>query len=811
MRIRPEARALFGKAGGKNPFSIPPPMPGVLPPDAPAMAMDSDICSVNQWAIQQFAGQYGWDGIRFIGYPRLAELAQRAEYRRISETYAKEATRKWLRLVNVGKEDKLDVIKAIDGALKKFRVRDILREAILHDGLFGRGQIYADTGAGDNLPELRTPLLRTRQKVKLGSLRGFKTIEPLWTYPGQYNASDPLHPNFYNPETWYVQGKEIHRSRLFGVVSREVPDLLKPAYLFGGLSLSQMAIECVENWLRTRKSVGDLVNAFSTMVLSTDIQALLSNGGGDAERARADLFNAIRGNLGLMIVNKATEELSNVSTPLGGLDHLQAQSQEHISGVSGIPLVKMFGITPTGLNASSEGELRVWYDSVHGVQEDVVADPFTAALELVQLSEFGEIDPDIRFAFEPLWQATESEKGALRKANADTAAVYIADGVLDPREERERLAAEDDGVYQGLDLSVMPEPPDEALDPSLGSGMREPHEGAPEPIAGDEANFVESEHPRAPDGKFGSGASSGAPTKAKVPEKPKPKPSESSPKTDRALLKHAVTKDGKRVQADGSPLPAHIQKLKLPPAWTDVKFSDDPGSALQAQGKDAKGRLQSVYSDEFVKTQAAAKFSRVNSLMEQFPAIERQNAEGMKSTNPRIKDAADCLDLIMKMGVRPGSDDDTGADKKAYGATTLQGQHVVQENGETYLRFTGKKGVALNLKVDDPTLANALAERAGKAGAEGPLFPNVTDKSLLDYTHTMGDGSFKTKDFRTHLGTATAVKLVSSMDAPKTAKDRDKAVKAVAEVVSKKLGNTPSIALNSYINPTVFDSWKGAA
>ena len=450
-------------------------MPGVLPSGAPTMAMDSDLCAINQWAGAQY-GALGWDGIRFIGYPALAELAQRAEYRRISESYAKEATRKWLRLINVGKDDKLDKIAAINHALKKYRVRDIFRQALLHDGLFGRGQIYVDTGAGENLPELRTPLIRSSAKVKRGALRGFKTIEPLWTYPGNYNASDPLHPNFYAPETWYVQGKEIHGSRLLGVVSREVPDLLKPAYMFGGLSLSQMAIECVQNWLRTRGSVGDLVNAFSTMVLSTNAMALLDGGDGSAERTRADIFNVMRGNLGLMVLNKDTEELSNVSTPLGGLDALQAQSQEHLSGVSGIPLVKLFGITPTGLNASSEGEVRVWYDNVHGVQEDVVADPFTVALEIVQLSEFGEIDPDIRFAFEPLWQMTDAEKATMRKSDADTAAIYIADGVIGPDEERKRLASQDDGIYQGLDLSVMPESSAEVLDPTLGEGMREPAE-----------------------------------------------------------------------------------------------------------------------------------------------------------------------------------------------------------------------------------------------------------------------------------------------------------------------------------------------
>ena len=178
-----------------------------------------------------------------------------------------------------------------------------------------------------------------------------------------------------------------------------------------------------------------------------------------------------------------------------------------------------------------------------------------------------------------------------------------------------------------------------------------------------------------------------------------------------------------------------------------------------------------------------------------------------RSASPKTRDAADCLDLVMQTGIRPGSDNDTGADKKAYGATTLKGQHVVTDAGGTRLQFTGKKGVSLDIPIEDPKLAATLQERAKKAGPDGALFPNVTDKSLLDHTHTMGDGSFRTKDFRTHLGTETAAKLVAAMPAPTDAKAHKAAVMAVAKQVAAKLGNTPVIAIASYIAPEVWSAW----
>ena len=278
-----------------------------------------------------------------------------------------------------------------------------------------------------------------------------------------------------------------------------------------------------------------------------------------------------------------------------------------------------------------------------------------------------------------------------------------------------------------------------------------------------------------------------------------------------ASLREAKTVNGKRVSASGESLPSHIEKLKIPPAWTDVKYSESPDADLLAVGKDSKGRVQSVYSGAFSERQAAAKFDRIHELIQKFDYISKQNEAARESSDPMRKDSADCLALIMQMGVRPGSETDTGAKVKAYGATTLEGRHVVKTADGISLRFVGKKGVALDLPVRDPGLASDLAKRAAKAGADGKLFPNTNDKALLDWVHQLDGGGFKTKDFRTHVGTSTAYALVKTLPAPKSVADYKKSVMAVAKQVAEKLGNTPVIALQSYISPAVFAEWRVAA
>src|SRR5690242_15854824 len=79
-----------------------------------------------------------WCGLGFPGYQYLSELAQRSEYRAPTETIANEMTRKWIRFQG-GDEKKRG---ELEDAFREFAVRECCRLAVIHDGFFGRGQIY---------------------------------------------------------------------------------------------------------------------------------------------------------------------------------------------------------------------------------------------------------------------------------------------------------------------------------------------------------------------------------------------------------------------------------------------------------------------------------------------------------------------------------------------------------------------------------------------------------------------------------------------------------------------------------------------
>jgi phage-related protein (TIGR01555 family) len=482
MRAKPATRMV--KQDIFKPYE---PIRGVLPEGIKGakIAMDAGFdagAAASFGALENISAAYA-DGYAFPGFAVLSNWAQVPEFRRPAEVYAREMTRKWIKIQASGEVDKSDKIKKIEAEFKRLNVQAVFREAIEQDGKFGRSQIFIDTGIESDqldVEELKTELAESPAKVGIGAVKRLTVIEPIWSYPNRYNANDPLDPTFYKPTSWFVMGKEVHSSRLLTIITRDVPDILKPAYAFAGLSLSQMIKPYVDNWLRTRQSVSDLIHAFTVWTLKTDMSTITTNQGLIDFYNRLQMFNLGRDNHGVNAINKDTEEFDNISAPLASLDKLQAQSQEQMCAPAGLPLVYLTGITPAGLNASSQDEIEIFQDTAAANQE-IYTPALSKILNLVQLSLFGEIDPEIGFEWQQLKVMTAEQKATIRKLEAETDVALIGATVLAPDESRTRIANEEDSPYHGLELNVdLPDPPEVAGGPlesaEKESGVIQPEE-----------------------------------------------------------------------------------------------------------------------------------------------------------------------------------------------------------------------------------------------------------------------------------------------------------------------------------------------
>lgn len=254
---------------------------------------------------------------------------------------------------------------------------------------------------------------------------------------------------------------------------------------------------------------------------------------------------------------------------------------------------------------------------------------------------------------------------------------------------------------------------------------------------------------------------------------------------------------------------AERKKLGVPPAWTDVEIADNPKgvNGLLYRGIDAKGRVQSKYTEEHSAKRSKLKFKRILELETHLPKLDATLKKGVKSGDEH----AICLSIIRQGGCRPGSDNETLGSVKAFGATTLEARHVKVVGDVVRLDFVGKSGKQNQIDISDKNLASAMRTLLKGKGKSDKVFASVDAPSLLKYQRTILPKKFLLKDLRTSLGTKTALLAIKKMEVPKTKTAYKKAKSEIGRIVSQMLGNTPAIALQSYINPMVFGIWEGVS
>jgi phage-related protein (TIGR01555 family) len=457
---------------------------------AASHAMDANGQALNALTFTESTG--------FPGFPTLALLAQLPEFRAMHERLADECVREWGELTSTG-DAPPEKLKAITDELERVELKATIRQLIIHDQAYGRSHPLFKFKNDDNKRDL--PLLPKPFSVPKGSFEGVRIVEAYWITPNNYNSIDPSKQDFYKPSSWWMIGQEVHATRLATINSRPVADMLKPTYSFAGVSMTQLAMPYVDNWLRTRQSVSDAVKQYSISGVSTDLSQILAPGAAQDLAARAELINRYRDNRNLMFLDKATEEFFQFNTPLSGLADLQAQAQEQMSAVSHLPLVVLLGITPTGLNASSEGEQRVHEDYVAGYQNNVVSPFVRRTLQFIQLSLFGEIDPGIGWKWHPIRRMTAPEQADADNKNAQTDAQYIEAGVISAQQVAKKLNADPNSRYTGLldtpeDVHDLP---DDDLD-GIAEFMEQQANGGPTASAGQAGYNPGGDQPQQPNG-----------------------------------------------------------------------------------------------------------------------------------------------------------------------------------------------------------------------------------------------------------------------------------------------------------------------
>ncbi|MEG2172364.1 MAG: DUF1073 domain-containing protein [Desulfovibrionaceae bacterium] len=443
-------------------------------PDAVHVAMDAALEECGAYGLMQHTFQMGnmlgAGTTGFLGYAYLSMLAQNGLIRAGVETVADEMTRKWVEIKGADTEDDTN-IKTLTRELERFKLQAVFNDAAAKTQYFGGCLVYIDTGDLDAVTA-RTPLSLDTATLALGSLRRFTVVEPINIYPGHYNASDPLSPEYFNPQTWWVLGKEYHKSRFLYFTANEVPLLLKPSYNFFGIPMTQLALDYVGHFTETREAAARLLTKFSLTAFKTNLSGILNGGGTSDLDARIQYFLQKQSNDGCFVIDKETEDLVKLDTSLAGTIDIVRQSLELLSAIFRVPAVKLLGISPAGFNATGEGDLRNYYDYTASQQQKILRQPLNRTLDILQHNAFGQVDQTISVDFVRPGDDDPKYISDMNKVRADTDAVLLDRGIISQEEVRARIAADPASGYSGIDVDNVPE--------QAGAGMSDPMNDADE-------------------------------------------------------------------------------------------------------------------------------------------------------------------------------------------------------------------------------------------------------------------------------------------------------------------------------------------
>ncbi|WP_250037495.1 DNA topoisomerase IB [Paractinoplanes maris] len=264
-----------------------------------------------------------------------------------------------------------------------------------------------------------------------------------------------------------------------------------------------------------------------------------------------------------------------------------------------------------------------------------------------------------------------------------------------------------------------------------------------------------------------------------------------------------------------------IRKLVIPPAWKDVWISPDPRGHIQATGIDAAGRKQYRYHDEWRTARDEAKFDHALEVAERLPKIREKLCGDL--TDERGLTQARVLAAVVRlldMGMfRIGSDQyAVREDDPSFGLSTLRPEHVRTKGACVLLEFTGKSGVQHSGTVGDGEVCQVLKDLKRRRRGEPRLFAyydrstrrwhEIRADMINEYLREISGEQMTAKDFRTWHGTVKAAEALAEAGPQPTEAKRKKAVSHAMKEVAELLGNTPTVARASYVDPRVIQAYE---
>jgi len=259
-----------------------------------------------------------------------------------------------------------------------------------------------------------------------------------------------------------------------------------------------------------------------------------------------------------------------------------------------------------------------------------------------------------------------------------------------------------------------------------------------------------------------------------------------------------------------------IAALAIPPGWKDVWISPDPLGHIQATGVDSRGRTQYLYHELWREQRDAQKFAHMLRFAAALPALRTATVRDLSGRHlDRDRVAAGAVRLIDLGLFRIGGEKYAELDHH-YGATTLQKRDVKVTRDSVVFDYIAKEGKRRMITVADAAIrptVRALVRSGNNLGSlfcfqDGDTWRPLHSREVSNYIAANAGGHFTAKEFRTWNATVLMALFLANAEPSPTAHSRKSTIAASIRGVATWLGDTPTVARQSYIDPRLIKRYE---
>lgn len=270
--------------------------------------------------------------------------------------------------------------------------------------------------------------------------RGLLSLDR-WMVEPSSELIDHLGPDMGMPKYYKIgssapglRGKVVHHSRCLRLEGIAMPYTQRMMENLWGISvLERLYDRMVAFDSATAGAAQMLYKSYLRTYRIKDLRKAIATGGEILGQVveYVQMMRRYQGIEGITLLDSEDEFEAQQGARFNGMSDALIQFGQQIAGAAQVPMVRLFGMSPAGLNSTGEADLKTYYDGIAKRQERDLRVPVHQIYRVIARSEGIDVGQDFSFAFNPLWQMTAVEKSQVAATISGAIDQAMAGGVID--------------------------------------------------------------------------------------------------------------------------------------------------------------------------------------------------------------------------------------------------------------------------------------------------------------------------------------------------------------------------------------------